>query len=238
MIRKLTSPFREFGLLAGLLYGIDRTFCALIPGLRLYLYHLMVQPIAKKPLLSPRLARNLTVRRIERSDAEIELMPARAEIKESRFEQNATCLGVFRKGDLVGYIWFCFGSYEEDEVRCTYVLPPGNDSVFDFDLYVFPQYRIGVGFSAVWDAANEYLRERGIKSSFSRLSRFNLASKRAHDRLGWKLVGRAIFLKAGGLELMIATIFPYIHLSVRELNRVQLRLPHHALPIKFPSASE
>ena len=67
------------------------------------------------------------------------MMPARPEIKEARFRQNALCLGTFVKGQLVGYIWFCFGSYEEDEVRCTYVLVNPNQSVFDFDLYILPE---------------------------------------------------------------------------------------------------
>ena len=229
MMRKLISPFQEFGFFPGLLYAIDRTLYRLMPGLRLYFYHFMVQPIATTPLLPARLTRNLEIRPIQRGDSEIDLMPARAEIKESRFEQNATCLGAFRKGNLIGYMWFCFGTYEEDEVRCTYVLPPGDESVFDFDLYLFPKHRLGVGFTGIWNGANEYLRTRGIRFSFSRLSRFNLASKRAHDRLGWKLVGRAIFLKAGGVELMVATISPYIHLSVRKSNRVRLRLRPDAL---------
>lgn len=224
MLRKLIGPFQEFGFFAGIVYGIDRTCCHLVPGARVYFYHLMVQPIVDTPLLPPRLKKNLEVRRIERGDSEIELMPARAEIKQSRFEQNATCLGVFRNRQLIGYIWFCFGSYQEDEVRCTYVLPPGDESVFDFDVYLFPEQRLGVGFPAIWDGANEYLRGRGIKFSFSRLSRFNLASKRAHDRLGWKRVARTLVFKLRELELMIATIPPYLHLSLRQSDRVRLRL--------------
>ena len=224
MLQRLASPFREFGLFAGLLYGIDRVFCRLSPGLRLYVYQLMVQPIPDKPLLPARLTKHLEIRKIQRGDPEIALMPARREIKESRFEQNAICLGAFQNGQFIGYIWFCLGAYEEDEVRCTYVLPAGEQAVFDFDLYLFPEYRMGIGFIGIWNGANQFLRSGGRKFSFSRLSRFNLASGRAHEHLGWKLVGRTVFLQVWRLEFMVATIPPYLHLSLRKSDRVRLKL--------------
>jgi hypothetical protein len=224
MLQRLTSPFREFGLFAGLLYETDRIFSRLSPGLRLYFYHLMVQPIPDKPLLPARFTKQLEIRKIERGDPEVALMPARPEIKESRFQQSAICLGAFHKGQFIGYIWFCFRAYEEDEVRCTYLLPAGDQAVFDFDLYLYPEHRMGIGFMGIWNGANEFLRSRGIKFSFSRLTRFNLASGRAHDHLGWKLVGRAVFLHAWRLELMVATIFPYLHLSLGKSKRARLKL--------------
>jgi hypothetical protein len=224
MLQRLTSPFREFGPFAGLLYVIDRVFCRLSPGLRLYFYHLMVQPIPDKPLLPARLTKQLEIREVKRGDPEMAVMPARPDIKESRFQQNAVCLGAFRKGQFIGYIWFSFGAYEEDEVRCTYVLPAGDQAVFDFDLYLFPEHRMGIGFIGIWNGANEFLRSRGIKFSFSRLTRFNVTSQRAHDHLGWKLVGRTVFLKVWDHQLMIATIFPYLHLSAKKAERVRLKL--------------
>jgi hypothetical protein len=224
MFRRLTSSFREFGLFAGLLYAIDRVFCRLSPGLRLYFYHLMVQPIPDKPLLPARLTRQLEIREVKRGDSEVAVMPARPDIKESRFEQNAICLGAFRNNQFIGYIWFSFSAYEEDEVRCTYVLPAWGQAVFDFDLYLFPEHRMGIGFIGIWNGANEFLRSRGIKFSFSRLTRFNVASQRAHDHLGWKLVGRTVFLKVWDLQLMVATIFPYLHLSAGKTQRVRLKL--------------
>ena len=151
-------------------------------------------------------------------------MPARPEIKESRFKQNAICLGAFNKGQFVGYIWFCFNAYEEDEVRCTFVLTPPGESVFDFDLYIFPEHRMGLGFVGIWNGANRFLRSRGIKFWFSRLTRFNLASRRAHQHLGWKRVGSAVFLQAWRVEFMMATIFPYVHVSMGKSGQVRLRL--------------
>ena len=62
------------------------------------------------------------MREIPRGSPEIAQMPARPDIKESRFRQNAICLGAFQEDRFIGYIWFCFHAYEEDEVRCTFAL--------------------------------------------------------------------------------------------------------------------
>lgn len=224
MLQRLISPFREFGPLAGGVYVGDRLLQRLSPHLRLYLYELMVQPIGDAPLLPERLARAFEFREIREGDPEIDLMPARPEIKASRFAQKATCLGAYLKGRLVGYVWFCFRAYEEDEVRCTFVLAPADASVFDFDLYVMPEHRMGLGFVALWHGTSAYLRARGVRMSFSRLTRTNVGSRRAHAHLDWKRVGQALFLKAWRVELVLATLFPFAHLSWSDGARVRLTL--------------
>lgn len=224
MLTKLSSPLKEFGFFAGLVYAVDRLLQRLSPRLRLYFYELLVQPIPEAPLLPTNLSRTLQIRQIRHGDPEIAVMPARPDIKESRFEQNAICLGVFQKNAFIGHIWFCFDSYEEDEVRCTFVLPEGNQAVFDFDLYLFPEHRMGLGFAGIWNGANEFLRSRGVKFSFSRLTRFNLASRRAHQRLGAQRAGRMFVLQAWQVELMIGTVAPYVHLSVGKRDRVRVKL--------------
>ncbi len=224
MLAKLISPFQEFGYFAGLLYAVDRAFQRLSPNLRLYFYELLVQPIPEIPLLPARLSRAIEMREIVVGDPEIARMPARADIKESRFKQNAICLGAFQKNQLIGCIWFCFHAYEEDEVRCTFALPEGNQAVFDFDLYLFPDYRMGLGFVGIWNGANEFLRSHGIQFSFSRLTRFNLASRRAHMQLGAQRVGRVFVLRLWQVEFMVATVAPYAHLSLSKRDRVRLKL--------------
>lgn len=210
---RLSSPFREFGAAAGSLYVLDRLLRALSPRLGLFVYELMVQPVVAKPLLPASMAQHLSYHLIEAGDAEVAEMPARTEIKAERFAMGAQCLGVYLKGKWVGYIWLARHQYLEDEVRCAYALSHPEVSVFDFDLVVLPAYRMGVGFAAVWQAANAHLRSQGVKYSFSRVTRFNLASRRAHARLGCRRLGRAVFLKAGALECMLATVAPYLALS-------------------------
>jgi hypothetical protein len=224
VLTKYLGPFREFGAGAGLLYAIDRVLSGVSPRLRLHFYELMAQPIPDTPLLPARFLRNVEVREIKRGDPEVDLMPARPEIKESRFEQQAICLGAFMKSEFIGYMWFCYRRYDEDEVRCTFVLSPPDTAVFDFDFYLFPAHRLGLGFAALWHGANTYLRDRGITVTFSRLTRYNIASRRAHAHLGWTRVGRAFFLTAWGLQAMISTISPYVNLSIRESGRARLAL--------------
>jgi len=224
MLARLMSPFKEFGFFAGLFYSVDRVLQQISPNLRLYVYELLAQPIPDKPLLPARLSKSLEMREIKAGDREIAQMPARPDIKELRFKQNAICLGAYQKGHFIGHIWFCFHEYEEDEVRCTFVLPEGNRSVFDFDLYVFPEYRMGLGFAGIWNGANEFLRSRGVVVSYSRLTRFNLASRRAHQQLGARCAARMLVLRAWQAELTIATVSPYVHLSLRAGNRARVKL--------------
>lgn len=229
IIRKIIGPFREFGLTAGTLYAIDRVLRSISPRLGLYVYEFMVQPIRDKPLLTANFVRSLTYREIRRGDPEIAKMPARAEVKESRFAQGAVCLGAFRNDVLIAYIWLCFNAYQEDEVRCTYKLMNADESVFDFDLYVFPEHRMGIAFMAVWHGAMKYLHERGVRFSYSRLTRFNLASRRAHRHLGWKCIGRAVFLQIWTVEAMISTLFPFAWVSFGPPARVGLQFRPDAL---------
>jgi hypothetical protein len=222
MFQKIANPFREFGALAGFLYVIDRALSRLSPRWHLYVYELMVQPISDRPLL-PRQFAQVEVREIEAGDPAIALMPVRPEVLQARHAQNAICLGAFKKDVLIGYMWFCHGAYREDEVRCTYVLDAIDESVFDFDFFLFPEHRMGTGFVALWNGANQFLHRRGIRFTFSRLTRFNVASRRAHQHLGGKIVGRALFLRMGRIEVMVATLFPYLWASCGGRVRITLR---------------
>ena len=224
LLTRLVGPFREFGWAAGLAYVINRLLRALSPDLGLYVYEFMVQPIGGKPLLPANLSRHLSFQEILKGDPAIADMPAREEIKARRFEQGARCLGTYRKGQLIGYIWYATGRHEEDEVRCDYVLEEQAVSIFDFDLYVLPQYRLGVGFLGVWHGANEILAPQGVRYTFSRLTRFNVASRRAHAHLGWKRVGAGLFLKLWGAEFMASTVAPYVGATFGDGQRITLKL--------------
>ena len=224
MLRKLIKPFVEFGPVAGPLYILDRILSSVSPRLRLYVYELMVQPIPTELVLPRRLNEHLEIRELKAGEPELALMPVRAEVLRARLAQNSTCLGAFRAGALIGYMWFCDGRYDEDEVRCTYLLDPVRESVFDFDFYLFPEHRMGLGFIGLWNGAIEHLNRRGKRYTFSRLTRFNAASRRAHRRLGGKIIARALFLQMWRVEVMLATVFPYLHVSATKAGRVRLNL--------------
>ncbi len=197
----------------GGLYLADRVLRKLSSAAGIYVYELMVQPIADQPILLSRLVRNMEFRLIPNDDPLIATMPARPEIKEARFAQGANCFGAFRKGQLVAFLWYCTDAYREDEVRCDYVLAARHDSVFDFDLYVLPEHRLGVAFAALWQGANAHLRGRGIARSYSRVTWFNTASRRSHSHLGGKRAGVACFLVLGRLEFMVSTIRSHVSVT-------------------------
>jgi hypothetical protein len=224
MWQTLTNAWREFGLGIGSVYLIDQALIRLSDHTRLRFYELMVQPITEPPLVAERYTRSFSYREIKAGDPEVDRMPARSDIKATRFEQGARCLGAFRGEEFVGYMWFTHDRYLEDEVRCVFDVHPTDSTVFDFDFYLFPEYRMGLAFIGLWEGANRYLYERGIRYTYSRITRFNTASRRAHDHLGWRRVGRAVFLKLWNFEWMIAGVKPYVHVSISPHKRVQIDL--------------
>jgi hypothetical protein len=213
-LSKLSNVFREFGMLAGALYLADRALMACTPAARLFAYELIVQPVPPSAP-SPPARVSLSVREIHEGDPALAEMPVGPAVIAARFAQRARCLGVFKGEVLAGYMWFCDGRYEEDEVRCTYELEPRAQSVFDYDFYVFPEHRMGRAFATLWAGANRLLSERGIRYTYSRVSRFNTASRRAHRHLGARCIGDAVFLRLGRLELMVATLRPFVRVSLR-----------------------
>ncbi len=229
MFQKLASPFRTFGLVAGTVYAINRVLVRISPSASLAVHDWMVQPITSKPLLPKRLASAYTARFIEDDQALVAAMPIRPEVRASRRAQGTRCLGTFRKGSLVGYVWFAFDQYEEDEARCTFKLRPAEQSIFDFDFYVMPEYRGGLAFAAIWNGASQLLHERGVRYSFSRLDYFNRASAKAHDHLGWRRVGRALILRLWTMELILATRSPRVFLSLNTHSRATYLLTPEAL---------
>ncbi|HZF80791.1 MAG TPA: GNAT family N-acetyltransferase [Rubrivivax sp.] len=231
--RRVFGPFKEFGLAAGALYVVDRVLRSVSPRCGLYVYELVVQPLDGKPLLPARMTKNLRFGEIKRGDAELALMLAHDHIKAQRYDNGARCLGVWRRDKLLGYIWLSSGRYAEDEVRCDYELAAPGESVLDFDLYVLPEHRMGIGFMAVWHGASQYLNELGVRYTFSRMTRFNTASRRAHQRMGCRCAARALFLQLGQLELMAATTAPFV--AATWSGRVNLLLRPDVL-LRLPEA--
>lgn len=224
MFDKFLTNFRLFGVVGGLIYTLDRLLSRLSTKSKLYYYELMVQPIHNSPLLPESLSKSLTLKEIYRGDPEILHMPRPSELIDFRFDQGARCLGLYQDKDFIGYMWFSAGSYLEDEVRCHYVLDPALESVFDFDIFLFPEHRMGLGFVGMWNEVNKFLCKANIHYTFSRLTRFNLPSRQAHVHLGWKRLGQALFLQLGSVEFMFATVSPYVSLTFKPSQRVKLQL--------------
>jgi hypothetical protein len=182
-------------------------------GIRLYKYEFVAQPVAAAPLARGR-GKAVDVRLVTDSAGVPRDYPRPAHVVADRFAQGALTLQAWKGDDLAGFLWLLHDGYREDEVRADYRLASAA-SVWDFDVYVAPEYRMGPTYLRLWDEANTLLRERGVRWTCSRISSFNVASRNAHARLGTVRMGGALFLCAGRWQLSCVTQAPFLHLSRR-----------------------
>jgi hypothetical protein len=165
-------------------------------------------------------------------------MPLTQEMIEYRSRHNAICLGAFKDEQMIGYIWLCLGPYQEDEVRCRFVPASRNRASWDFDVYLVPEFRAGLGFLRLWDEANRLLRDAGVSWSISRISALNPHSLASHARLGAQPCGSALFIRIGPAQLTFASLHPYLCFSYgsKWLPELVVRAPDD--PIKYGAISE
>jgi hypothetical protein len=140
-----------------------------------------------------------------------------------RHGQGAECLAAYRGAELLGFMWFVCGAYDEDEVRARFV-PATPLGAWDFDIEILPQHRMGMAFARLWDAANARLRARDVRWTYSRISAFNAPSRAAHKRAGALTLGNAVFVRCGRWQWTAATLAPYLHLSRGPASRPEFRL--------------
>lgn len=214
------SKFREtaasIGLWNAILFALSRLAATLVGNrVRIVKYYFMVQPV-----VAPDRARSTRSATFDFAwvgadcalFAQIERPPS---VIAARFAQGARCLVAANKGQLAGFLWFVIGPYEEDEVRACFVPGPAGRAAWDFDVMIMPQYRLGRLFSYMWNGASAELAANGVEHTMSRISAFNAASIASHRRLGARIVGQAVFLCLGRLQLMRASVAPHWHVSRR-----------------------
>jgi hypothetical protein len=224
LVSKLKNLVSELGLIGALCY-VGYRLCAKSGGLAaLNRYLLVAQPIPDKPLLPARRGRSIVVRQVNVGDPLLLSLPLDRKVIAFRAEQGAICFAAFKDEVIVGCLWLCLAGYEEDEVRCRYNPGPPGQAAWDFDVYVDPKHRNGLGFARLWDEANGWLRRRGVAFSWSRISAFNPGSLASHARLGAKVAGKATFLRVGPCQLMIASLPPYFHISWRRQDMPSIQL--------------
>ncbi len=150
--------------------------------------------------------------------------PRPADVIARRFADGAACFVAERDGTLIGFIWIKLERYEEDEVRCDYLLNSAGRLAWDFDAWVAPEFRMTRAFVQLWGVANEYLRECGCRWSASRISAFNPVSLAAHRRLGARRLHTGFFLVAGSAQLALFSCRPYVHFGIGARSRPKLML--------------
>jgi hypothetical protein len=210
-LQKFKSAAAAFGGVNAALYAIHRSLNRF--GGALHRYEFVAQPVASHALLTGARGRSIAVRLVDADDPVLSQLPLTPEVIARRAAQGAVCFGAFKGEEMIGCLWLCLGTYEEDEVRCRFVPAPVGRASWDFDVYLRPDQRLGPGFARLWDEGNAYLRERGIRWSVSRISAFNPRSLAAHARLGTRGIGSAIFLCLGRVQFALSSVPPYVYFS-------------------------
>lgn len=208
------EAIQQFGWTNGFLYLSGRLLATISRSrIRLYKYYLVAQPVPQKNWLTPGRGASLEVRQISRADPLIKSVPRPEQAIDYRFDQGAICLAELKAGTFIGCFWCALGPYLEDEVRCRYIPLPVGASAWDFDVYLDSGQRNGIAFLKLWDEANRFYRDRNIRWSMSRISAFNRHSLLSHGRMGAKRMGSATFLMVGSVQVSLATVRPYVHVS-------------------------
>jgi hypothetical protein len=166
---------------------------------RIVPYALYAQPIGHPSLSEVKPDPATVVRRECGPHAQVPLGPRTESVVAQRLQAGSECHVCEVKGEFAGCIWLSSQSHDEDEVRCRYLLPPS--TVWDFDVYVAPRYRLGRTVARLWAAVDQDLQRRGVAWTFSRISRFNRSSIGTHERLGARRVGTALFVCLGAWEM-------------------------------------
>lgn len=223
--RRWLAPLAEFGPLDGSLYLVHRAAQAASRGRAgVVAYGLYAQPIGGGAYAAVRDDARTRVIEVPSGDALASAFPRPADVIAMRYADGARCHAALVKERFAGYIWVSRARHEEDEVRARYVLTDPASSAWDFDVYVEPDLRLGRTLGRLWKSVDARLAAEGVHWSFSRISRFNVPSITTHLRLGACKVGSATFFVCGSLQLMVASLRPWLHVSLRESSRPALRL--------------
>ncbi len=229
---RLKRLFSELGAFDAALYLIGRVLRLFGSRTALYRYILVAQPIHPHRRVRAGQGSTWTFKEPGLGDSALERMPLTQEVLDYRFAQPVFCLCALKEEELVAYVWFCRGAYEEDEVRCLFVPEPGDKAVWDFDMYVVPRYRFSRAFARLWDEANRKLGAMGYQWTLSRISAFNPGSLASHRRMGARKLASAVFLVLGPFQATVANVSPFIHISFSSRSRpvIRLRAPDSAGP--------
>lgn len=197
-----------------MLYLVGRVMQAVSGGRgRLIRYYIVAQPVPNPFMANCRLSKTERVYEAGQEDLLVGHFPRPKEVISSRFEREHVCLVAANHGIFAGFLWFARERYDEDEVRCSFVLADAKSSVWDYDVHVEPRFRMGRTFARLWDAANERLSNAGVEWSFSRISAFNRESLQSHRRLGIRKVHTLTFFCVGSIQLSVFSCKPYLHFS-------------------------
>jgi hypothetical protein len=226
--RTLAKVVKEIGLWNACLYALNELARRLVGEDVLRKYYLFAQPVPPSPLFPRNKGRQLDINVLSPEQVYCHVSNRQLSVLRDRIDQGSICIGAFRDGRLVGYLWYVQGRYREDEVRCDFCPAPEHASSWDYDVYLDPALRGSLAFVRLWDHGYEHMRARGIRWSMSRISAFNAVSVLSQERMRAVRVGSLLFFVIGRIQVMFGTVAPFLHFSfgARSRPRVRVRAPH------------
>ena len=226
MLSKLRAAAAELGWTNAILYGINRVSKTRWGGfVQVDPVHLVVHAVRRDPVLPPRRGRGIETRRLSTDEALKCGVPISENLIESRRQGEAVCLAAFKDDRLIGYRWLQLGPYSDEEVHCTFVAVAGRRAAWGWNFFVAPQHRTSFVFARLWDETYAFLRDNDLQWIFSWISAFTPAVLTAEQRLGAHRLGGAVFISVGPVQLLLATIAPFVHVSLRRAAPPRLVLP-------------
>lgn len=216
---------RARGPAAKLLYAVHRVLQRLSGGrAALHAYMFCAQPVDAVAMPAMRPDPHSAVRLARPGDALLAALPRPPQAIARRFAAGASCHAISVKGEFAGCIWIARGHYDEDEVRCRYLLADPVRCVWDFDVYVSPRFRNGRTMGRLWQAVGATLTAEQVRWTCSRISLYNLPSVQSHERLGARLLQTGFFLVLGRMQVAFLSTAPYVALSWHDGQAPVLRL--------------
>ncbi|MBK6618611.1 MAG: GNAT family N-acetyltransferase [Nitrosomonas sp.] len=216
MLQKIKLNLEELGALNTLLYLFGKVLYRLsFRKIRLHKYYITRQPVSPQKLVPINKALDIEIRQIDVNDGVLQQMDRPFSTLQARFNHGGNCFVALKKGRFAGNLWLNFDKYREDEVRCTYMLPPAGQNAWDYDVFVVPEFRFSYTFAKLWEYANTVMFQRGIVYVYSRVNFYNISSLRAHKKLGSKIIGSLVFITIGSFQISVSTRFkPYLTITI------------------------
>jgi hypothetical protein len=216
---KLVPLIRELGPLTALLYLAGRAFARLGEQASLHDLLLYVQPVREAPLLPPGRGSSIAIRTFDGAAAVDAGLPLPPGTTERRRRSGIHCLAAYQAGVLIGYHWINLGPHDDEMVRCRYRAP-----AWSFHLFIEPAHRGGLAYARLCDASWALLRAHRRRAVASYVVASSRPAVQAEERVGGRRVGRAVHLRLGRLQLMLASLPPFLHLSWSDAGAPELRL--------------
>jgi hypothetical protein len=220
---RLHRAFAEYGVANTILFGLQQVIQKFNSGAVIERLYIVTQPVPGTTASIGRRGAQIEIRPINSDDPALEAFTRIPAELTDRFVQNASCLGAFRTGKLLGWLWFVPGTFRDFTHPVTFKLLPATGATWDFDVYVRPDARLSAAFARLWEAAFQVMRNLGVSQTLSAISAYNPASLRAHHRLGTRTLGSVLIVRLGRFQAVCTRRFrPHLLLSFRPHFQAEL----------------